>query len=1427
MALSALNSGSPEPLGVTLTPPGTPPGVNVAVFSAHASAVEFCLFDAAGEREVRRVTLPEKTGDVFHGHIGDVPAGSRYGLRAHGPFAPHAGHRFNPSKLLIDPYARAVDRPFRLHPSMAGSMADGNPAGETPNRDDSAPFMPKGIVLPAVAPVAPKPLVSWDRTVLYELHVRGFTIRNNAIPEALRGTFGGLAHPAAIEHLTKLGVTTVEIMPAAAWIEERHLAALGLTNYWGYNTAAFMTPDPRLAPGGWEEVRTTVAALAEAGIETICDIVLNHTAEGNALGPTLSMRGLDNASYYRLDPHDPAAYSDEAGCGNVLALDRPHVVRLAMDALRAWAELGGVHGFRFDLAPVLGRRSDGFDPAAPLLTAISQDPVLRGLKMVAEPWDVGAGGYRVGAFPGSWGEWNDRFRDETRRFWRGDEMGLGEIATRLAGSADLFRPKSRPSRGINFITAHDGFTLADLVSYEHKANWANGEDNRDGSDGNHSWNNGAEGPSDDPRIRSARLADQRALLALLLLSRGTPMLAMGAELGHSQQGNNNAYAQDNGISWIDWAQADTSLSAWTALLIQIRRDHAAFREDRFLTGRPTDGGVLPDAEWFAAGGKAMDVPDWDDPRGAVLVLVLAAQGDRVALAINRGTAPSRIVPPEARGGHVWQLLADSSAPGWAVTGIDGPVDIPPRTVLVLGEAELTTPAMRRGVSDTLDRLAEAAGIAGEWEGADRALHTVSDETKRALLAALGLPAGSNVDARQTLAQLVDERDRRPLPFALTFWADEPAVIAMPLERGLARRPIALAVTLEDGEARSFRFGLDEGQVSAAITPDGRGHQLWRVTLPPLPVGRHRLQREDAPDAACWLTMAPRKAWLPPMLRNGGRAFGIATQLYATRGQGNQGMGDQGIGDFTVLGDLGAEAARQGGSMVVINPIHALFAGERGRASPYQPSDRRFLDPIYLDVGRLGADGMGRAHDLFTTHAGAFAAQAMTADVSYRNVWGLKLQILERSFTDFEAEVLASPEGEVAQSFERFIAAGGATLERFAIFEAISETRPTEPWMRWGGGLSDAFSAGVEGFAWAHRSRVRFHQYLQYLCDLQLAATDRRARAVGLGLGFMRDLAIGAAPDGAEVWTQPDFYVKGVSVGAPPDLLATTGQIWGLPPVDPHRLTRAGFAPFATLLAANMRHAGGMRIDHAMGLTRLFWVPDGAEGKDGAYVAYPFKDMLGQVTLESNRAECLVVGEDLGTVPGGFREPLAEADIQAYRVLFLERDGLGFNKPSAYAQNALSCISTHDLPTFAGWWEAADLHERALLNIIPMETLGEALTTREAEKAALVKALVAEGFLAGPREELKAEDVAPAAHAYVASARSTLVVAQTDDLAGERIAVNLPGTSNERPNWRRRIKAPVPDLLNTPGAQAILEALRQARPRQDIDKPIEPETGEAS
>lgn len=620
-----MSEGRPEPLGVTLDSDG----VNVAVHAPDADLIEFCLFD--GETE-RRVPLTARTGGVWHAHVPGITAGQRYGVRAHGPWRPDAGFRFNPQKLLLDPYATAIDRPFRLVPSLFGQHT-----GDDRLRDDtdSAPDMPRCIVerLPDPTPVE-RPNTPWSRTIIYEMPVRGFTMRNPDVPAALRGTFAGLAHPAALKHLIRLGITAAEILPPAAWIDDRQLPALGLSNAWGYNTAAFLAPDPRLAPGGWSEVRAAVAALAEAGIETIVDIVLNHTGESDEYGPTLSLRGLDNAGYYRLRTDNPRWYANDTGCGDTVALDRPPGLRLAMDALRAWAIRGGVHGFRFDLAPVLGRRDDGFDPLAPLLQAIDQDPVLRELKMIAEPWDVGLGGYQLGHFRPAWGEWNDRFRDDVRKFWRGDPGMLRGMATRLAGSDDVMRAHGRPSRSVNFVVAHDGFTLADLVSYERKHNDANGEGGRDGTNGNLSWNNGVEGDTADSAIRTARVRDQIALLETLFCARGTPMLVMGSEGGHTQHGNNNAYCQDE-LTWLDWNFDPTILDATRAAIAR-RKSVPALDDDRFLTN---DGDVL----WLRADGEPMRDPDWAD--GDTLIVLLTTGFSRALIVLNRAATPLIVTLP--------------------------------------------------------------------------------------------------------------------------------------------------------------------------------------------------------------------------------------------------------------------------------------------------------------------------------------------------------------------------------------------------------------------------------------------------------------------------------------------------------------------------------------------------------------------------------------------------------------------------------------------------------------------------------------------------------------------------------------------------------------------------------------------------------------
>ena len=1396
-----LGAGSPEPLGLTLVAGGA----NVAVFSAHARAIELCLFDRDGETELERIALPERTGDVFHGFVSGVVEGTRYGLRAHGPYDPRHGQRFNAAKLLVDPYARALDRRFTLHAALFGGLPD----GVTRNDADSAPFVPKGIATPPPALRDRTVRVPWRDTIIYELHVRGFTRLHGGVPEPLRGTCAGLAQPAAIEHLVRLGVTTVELMPLAAAIDEPHLAAQGLVNYWRYNPVAFLAPDPWLAPGGGDEVARTIAALHAAGLEVVLDVVLNHTGESNELGPTLSLRGLDNATYYRTLPGDAARYINDTGTGNTLALDRPPVLRLAMDALRHYAALG-FDGFRFDLATVLGRREDGFDPAAPLLQAIAQDPLLRASKLIAEPWDLGPGGYQLGAFPADWGEWNDAYRDMMRLFWRGDPGMVGPLATRIAGSADIFAARSRPlSRAINFVTAHDGFTLADLVAYAEKHNAANGEGNRDGTDANYSWNHGVEGATGDPAVAGARARDVRALLAALLLSRGTPMLAMGDELGRTQQGNNNAYAQDNAITWIDWPRADRALVDFTAALIALRKGHPALRSERPLTGRAIDATGIPDVEWLRPDGAPMTDADWSGHRTHVLIAAFytPATGDlpadRVVVALNAGDEPALVEWPEARPRHCWRVALDTFGAGAREPAADDDLErstLAARTVLAVVETAAAAPAARtRDIApDVLARLARAAGIAPEWYDVAGTRHVVGRDTTRAILAAMGLDVRTTFDARERLAAIAESRERRPLPPVCVARAGVAADIAIAVDGTATRRRRALRLRDEHGVETRLDFNADHCLATTVAGIDGRGVTRLRFALPPLPPGYHTLAFEDEPERACRIIVAPERCHMPPDLANGKRRFGLAAHLYALRRHG-----DQGVGDLSTLAAIGAATARAGGACVGINPLHALYADDRERASPYHPSDRRFVDPIYIDVTDVPdfrASEAARA--LFAGHASAIAALAARRNVDYAGVWAVKRAVLAACFATFE---MRGADDSLVAEFERFAVAGSESLARFATFEAIASTLPRVPWPQWPAGLAHPGASGVEEFVHANEGKVRFAIYLQWLADRQLAAA---VGASGLALGLYRDLAVGCAPDGAEAWANTGgMLARGASIGAPPDPLAEAGQNWNLPPPIPGFLVASGYTGFRELVAANMRHAGALRIDHVPGLTRLFWIPDGATPLDGAYVRYPQEDLLAVLALESTRARCLVVGEDLGTVPAELRERLDAANILSYRVLWFERDGAAFRAPAAYAPKATACVSTHDLPTIAGWWSGSDIDEKRALGLFDDVTADAARQERALDKARLATALAAAGIDGVDPARRHASGVTAAIHRFIGAAPSSLALVQADDLAGETVALNVPGTDRERPNWRRKVGVDVSALWDTPPGIAARRDLK--------------------
>ncbi|MDY0242003.1 MAG: glycogen debranching protein GlgX [Rhodospirillaceae bacterium] len=694
----SLRPGNPRPLGACWDGKG----VNFALFSAHAEKVELCLFDPKGRRETDRIALPEYTDQIWHGYLPDCGPGQLYGYRVHGPYDPAAGHRFNPHKLLIDPYARALSGSITWSDALYGYRT--GPGGDTtsPDRRDSARFMPKCVV-PSPAPHHErprKPNRPWSETILYEAHVRGLTRNHPQLPPALRGTFRGLAEPAMIAHLTGLGVTAIELLPIQARLNERALVERGLNNYWGYNPTAYSAPDARFSVGdGAEDFRAMTDRLHESGIEVILDVVYNHTAEAGHLGPTLSFRGIDNASYYALEAGDKRLYQNHSGCGNTLDLAHPRVLQMVLDSLRYWALDMGVDGFRFDLATSLGRRRHGFSADAPFFQAILQDPVLSGVKLIAEPWDLGPGGYRLGGFPPGFSEWNGQFRDTARRFWRGEGGLIGDLASRLTGSSDLFaRQGRRPWAGVNYVACHDGFTLKDLVSYETKHNEANGEDNRDGNNVNHSWNCGVEGPSRNKGVVAMRAVQMRNLLTTLFLSQGVPMLQAGDEMGRSQNGNNNAYCQDNETSWIDWDGIDETLVRFTTQLIALRRSHPAFRRARFFTGQPDRLSLTKDIVWITPEGLEMTPQDWAAPFARSLAFAING-GDRgenlderflVMMNAYHDAVPYRL--PETAPHHRWDLILDTSLPeGFPADPIliNGavPYAVTPRSISVLRLAE--------------------------------------------------------------------------------------------------------------------------------------------------------------------------------------------------------------------------------------------------------------------------------------------------------------------------------------------------------------------------------------------------------------------------------------------------------------------------------------------------------------------------------------------------------------------------------------------------------------------------------------------------------------------------------------------------------------------------------------------------------------------
>ncbi len=676
-AAAGLETGRPYPLGAHWD--GL--GINFAVYSANAEAMELCLFDVAGRRETARLRLPECTNDIWHGYLRDASLPTVYGYRAFGPYDPEHGHRFNPHKLLLDPYARELVGGVRWSDALFGYRLNSPRADLSFDRRDSASAMPKGVVNNDSFNWGDDrpPRVPWTDTVIYEAHVRGASMRRKGVRNYQRGCFAALGDPKFIEHLKKLGVTAVELLPVHAFLQDRFLIERGLTNYWGYNTLSFFAPEPRyLSSGSSNEIRALVRRLHQAGIEVILDVVYNHTCEGNELGPTLSMRGFDNAGYYRLLPDKPRHHINDTGTGNTINMANGKVVQMVLDSLRHWVQSYHVDGFRFDLASTLGREPNGFEQGSGFFDALMQDPVLSNVKLIAEPWDIGPGGYQLGNFPPGFSEWNDRYRDTTRRFWRGDAGQIGDLAGRLSGSADIFgHQHRRPIASINYVASHDGFTLDDLVSYEQRHNEANGENNNDGHGENYSANWGAEGATEDHAILDLRARVKRAMLATLFFSQGTPMLLAGDEFGQTQNGNNNAYCQDNELTWLDWSKLDQAphrdLIAYVRRLTALRKKYPVLRSRSFLEGEKEIVAGICEIGWFDANGQGMNDAMWVDENNRTLALRRASRhGDAVeVLLLLLNAAPDDVEFTLPTPSYDWTLTLDSADTAQTDQKVDG------------------------------------------------------------------------------------------------------------------------------------------------------------------------------------------------------------------------------------------------------------------------------------------------------------------------------------------------------------------------------------------------------------------------------------------------------------------------------------------------------------------------------------------------------------------------------------------------------------------------------------------------------------------------------------------------------------------------------------------------------------------------------------
>jgi glycogen debranching enzyme GlgX/4-alpha-glucanotransferase len=1442
--------GVPEPLGATLMEGGA----NFALYSHHAESVVLCLFDETGQTEIQRLALPGRTGDHWHGFVPAAPQGMLYGYRVHGKYAPRDGHRFNPNKLLIDPYARSLSAAHTLTRHQFGFKQETND-DLTFDERDSAPYMPKCRL------VAPGPPVetgtqhrrSWRDTVIYELHPKGFTQLDRSVPEQQRGKYAALGAGSTLRRLRNLGVTAVELLPIFAFNDEPHLIEKSLTNYWGYNPFCFLAPDPRYAQSDARlELAQAVRRLHDAGIEVILDVVFNHSGEGYHLGPTLSFKGIDNASYYCLEPGDASRYVDIAGCGNTLDFSRPHVQRLLIDSLRSWITDFGIDGFRFDLATTIARTNSdhSFSPHSNIFSLMAADPLISRAKLIAEPWDIGPGGYQLGKFPAGWAEWNDRSRDAIRRFWRGDNDMAAELARRVSGSIDEMGNERGPLASVNFVAAHDGMRLRDLVTYSNKKNHANGEDNRDG--GNHDFGSayGADGESKDDHQRVTRLRQMRNMLATVFLAQGVPMFAAGDEIGQSQSGNNNAYCQDNEISWIDWDEVGDDglkLAEFVRRMIAIRMRYPALRSENPLSGNVLPGADIKDASWHRPDGREMCDSDWEQPWVRCLGLLFAARSEGpaehllVLFNAHDGTVDFQL--PKFAGIAEWSMILDTAADIDAESRLtESPMQLAPRSLIVLSHPCTEKKQRRASTSDaTLERLSELAGISPSFRDNDGVEHVVSPDTQRTLLRVMGLEAGTQSESEETLRRLENSPWEAMLPpcVVIRLASEQPfleqAEVPLTIHETMGSRILHWSLLEESGRRSTGETHVKDLEVREFRQIDGNNRlRLLLKIEKQLPLGRHTLEVTLANIiGTCELIVAPQRCFQPDWMLKGDKVWGVAHQLYALRRET-----DCGVGNFTCLNELVENVSGSGGAFVGVNPLHALSISDPDCSSPYAPSSRLFLNWGYIDVLSVPEFEGSIAGLTCDIEGEQWFGHRL---VNSRTVSEQKLRALEQLFATFLANAGSPTHSRRHLQFERFVRDKGAALRNFALHQSLGLQFGRENKQAWAQ-FSSPMTQHAQQFARDNAGSIRFHSWVQFEADRQL-----RLAKGNMKLGLYGDIAAGVDPMGADVWSEPSAFNSHVSFGAPPDQLARDGQNWGLLPFDAKQLRESAYRPVSGMLKSAMQYCGAVRIDHVMWLDRMYWIPEGAKTSDGAYVRYPLNELLGVIALESHRHKSVVVGEDLGTVPEGFRERMHHENMLSYKLMCFERHESGlYRRPSCFPGSCLATPASHDLPTIAGHLMGRDLEVRQSLGLSSATETAHERTVRELDITLLISALVdqallpADFLMAGslspqivqgdekafpeqstmngavgpagntPQSMDKLYQVIEAIYCFLARTPSVLMSVNIEDIAGSLEQVNLPGELVGYPCWKVRLNSDVRETLNSPFAQSLFKKIDTER-----------------